>query len=677
MRTGVDYYPEHWPRERWDTDAQLMKDAGLTIVRLAEFAWSRIEREPGRIDFAWLDDALGILNSNGILVVMGTPTATPPRWLADDAEARGESIYQVDRLGRRRAFGTRRHYCHNSPFYQAESRRIVETQARHYAGHGGIIGWQIDNEFGCHDTTVCYCDDCRAAFAKWLESRYGSIGAVNDAWGTAFWSQEYRSFNEVIVPAFTAVEQPGRHTHNPGLLLDYQRFSSDSIVRYQKLQIDLIRAHSSAPITHNFMGHFADIDLYDLASDLDFISWDNYPANQWGHSTAGSTAMAHDITRGTKRSNFWVMEQLSGPCGWAVLGPTPAPGQIRLWSYQGIAHGADAIVYFRWRAARFGTEQYWYGILDHDGQPRRRYDEISGVGTELAKLSDELDGTSYPADVLLYRSFDNLWSQRFQPHADGLSYEAELQEWHNALSAFGAQIDVGMLPSDRTPYRLVVAPLLNLTTPDMEQRISDYVHRGGTLVLTFRSGTREWTNAMRDSAIPGPFAEMAGITVEDFDALSAARTVGVKGSGIAGTARLWVDVVEPASSDVEVVATYGEGYYAGRAAITSRRLGNGTVVYVGCDLDAATLRDLAASIAREAGVFSARKRLVGEAPDTVELVLRSGGRYDGRAVLFLLNHDARPATVTLHHEARDLLTNGDVTSVTLDPWGVGILGVTL
>ena len=677
MRTGVDYYPEHWPKDRWETDAQLMKDAGITIVRVAEFAWSRIEREPGRIDFAWLDDALGILTANGIAVVMGTPTATPPKWLADDAEARGESIYQVDRLGRQRAFGTRRHYCHNSPFYQAESRRIVETQAKHYAGHGGIIAWQIDNEFGCHDTTVCYCDDCRAAFALWLEERYGTIDAVNDAWGTVFWSQEYRSFGEIIPPAFTAVEQAGRHTHNPGLLLDYQRFSSDSVVRYQKLQIDLIRAHSTAPITHNFMGHFADIDLHDLAADLDFISWDNYPVNQWGSSSAGSTAMAHDITRGTKRSNYWVMEQLSGPCGWAVLGPTPAPGQIRLWTYQGVAHGADAMVYFRWRAARFGTEQYWYGILDHDGQPRRRYNEISGIGTEFARLSDGVDGTSYPADVLLLRSFDNLWSQRFQPHADGLSYEAELQAWHNALSGYGAQIDVGALPPDPGHYRLVVAPLLNLTTPDMEQQLSDYVHGGGTLVLTYRSGTREWSNTMRDTAIPGPFAEMAGITVEEFDALSGSRTVGVAGEAGNGTARLWVDVVEPTSSDVDVLATYGDGYYAGRAAITRRSAGTGTVVYVGCDLDAAALQALAKNIAGRAGVFSVRERLIDQAPDTVELVLRSGGRYDGRAVLFALNHDAHPATIRLRGAAHDLLTNNDVDTMTLGPWDVGILEVNL
>ncbi len=677
MRIGVDYYPEHWPRERWKTDAELMQAAGISIVRVAEFAWSRMEREPGRIDFSWLDEAVRVLNEHDIGVVMGTPTATPPKWLADAAQAAGEPIYQVDREGRPRAFGTRRHYCHNSPRYQAQSRRIVAAQAKHYAGHDGIIAWQIDNEFGCHDTTLCYCDRCRTAFAAWLEARYGTIHAVNEAWGTAFWSQEYRGFDEIIAPAFTAVEQPGRHTHNPGLLLDYQRFASDSIVGYQKQQIDVIREYASAPITHNFMGHFADIDYYDLAADLDFVSWDNYPANQWGRSQAGSTSMAHDITRGTKAANYWVMEQLSGPCGWAVLGPTPAPGQIRLWTWQGIAHGADAIVYFRWRAARFGTEQYWYGVLDHDGTPRRRYDEIAGVGKELAALSSTLDGTGVPADVLLVRSFDNLWSQRFQPHADGLSYEQELQAWYDALSSCGAQMDVGAIPEDLSSYSLVVAPLLNLTTPAMERALADYAHSGGTLVLTFRSGTREWNNTMRDTAIPGPFAELAGITVEEFDALGGVREASVTGDGLAGSARLWMDVIEPRSPDVETLASYGGHHAAGRAAITRRAAGKGSVVYLGCDLDAAARATLAARIAGDAGVYRIRGRLVEEAAPAVEARLRSRDGFAGRAALFLMNHSETEATVRLCAPARDPLTDERLRELTLEPWGVSVVEVAL
>ncbi len=714
MKIGVDYYPEHWPRERWPVDAALMRDAGITVVRVAEFAWSRMEPEPGKLDFDWLDEAVLVLHDHGIDVVMGTPTATPPRWLAEDAEA-GESIYQVDRDGRRRAFGTRRHYCHTSPRYLAETRRIVEAQAGRYGSNAAIVAWQIDNEFGCHDTTVCYCDTCRAAFARWLEERYGSIDEVNRAWGTVFWSQTYRSFDEVIVPAFTAVEQPGRHTHNPGLLLDYQRFSSDTVVAYQKLQIDLIRAQTRTPITHNFMGHFPDIDYYDLARDLDFVSWDNYPMNQWSAGstpasspgagggapdagtaqpagtaseraveTARAIGMGQDITRGTKRKNFWVMEQLSGPCGWAVLGPTPAPGQIRLWSYQGVAHGADAIVYFRWRAARFGTEQYWYGVLDHDGTPRRRYAEVKAIGAEAKLLSERLDGTTTPADVLLVRSFDNLWSQRFQPHADGLSYEGQLQAYYNALAAWGTQVDVGSTESDFSNYRLVVAPLLNLTDARLEERLAAYVAGGGSLVLTFRSGTREWTNTMRDTPIPGPFAELAGITVEEFDALSGRRTVGVAGDGLAGEASIWADLIEPRGA--EVLATYRDGWYAGRAAVTRRAAGTGSVTYVGCDLDAGALERFVAGAAEAAGAVSVREQVIEEAPAIVEAAVRSASGlsrpavFSGPAVLFLLNHGDTPAVVRLRKDARNLLSPGGearMREIALEPWGVAVLEVEL
>lgn len=677
MKIGADYYPEHWPMNRWPTDAKLMKEAGIALVRVGEFAWARFEPEPGRLTFDWLDKAIDVLADQGIDLIMGTPTATPPKWLCDRADESGDSVYQVDSDGRVRGFGTRRHYCFNHPGYREESKRIVEAQAAHYAGNGAIVAWQIDNEFGCHDTTVCYCDHCRASFAAWLEGRYNDVDALNAAWGTVFWSQTYRRFDEVVLPAFSAVEQPERFTHNPGLLLDYQRFSSDSVVDYQKLQIDVIRSHTDAPITHNFMGHFNDIDYYDLAADLEFVSWDNYPQNQWNEAEAASISMAHDITRGTRRRNFWVMEQLSGPCGWAVLGPTPAPGQIRLWSYQGVAHGADAIVYFRWRPALFGTEQYWYGILDHDGESRRRYREVADTADEFARVRQKLEGTEYPADVLLLRNFDNLWSQRFQPHADGLVYDEQLQDYYTALSTYGAQIDVHMLPESLVRYKIILAPMLNLTTPEMQDRLDQYVRDGGTLVLTFRSGTRTNHNAMRDQVPPGPFADMAGVTVEEFDALSGARVVGVAGEDIKGKATLWIDVLK-AAADVEVLARYTEGYYEGSPAITRRHHDAGTVYYVGCDLDSDALSELCVLAAESSGAVSVKNTFLVSPPDSVEAAVRSlkpGARPSESGVLFLLNHGGTKTEIHLRSSYRDLLRDETVTSVTLEPYGVAVLEI--
>jgi len=383
------------------------------------------------------------------------------------------------------------------------------------------------------------------------------------------------------------------------------------------------------------------------------------------------------------------MEQLSGPCGWAVLGPTPEPGQVRLWSYQAVAHGADAIVYFRWRPALFGTEQYWHGILDHDGSPRRRYREVSDVAREFKSLSPELDQTAYPADVLILRSFDNLWSQRFQPHADGLDYENQLQRYFDAFAAYGAQLDVAALPDDPAHYRIIAAPLLNLTTPDVEKSLASYVEQGGTLILTFRSGTRDWNNSMREAAPPGPFAELVGVAVEEFDALSDRRSVKVVGPKVDGTAKLWVDILT-VSEDVEVVASYQSGYFSGSPAIAKRPHGKGTVYYIGCDLDHEALTGLIGTISEEASVFSVRKELLENPPECVEAAIRApairapairapairapaaGG---GNRELFLLNHSDETVEVRLRIEARNLLSANKASSISLEPWGVAVLEI--
>ena len=406
MYFGADYYPEHWPKERWAEDAKLMKEASINVVRVAEFAWAKLEPMEDNYDFSWLDEAIETLVNEGIEAVMGTPTATPPKWLMD----KYPEIYMKDKFGQIRGFGSRRHHCYNSPVYHEYSSRIVAKMAEHYRQNPNVVAWQIDNEFGCQDTGQCYCEDCLAAFKEWLKNKYGTIEAVNVAWGTVFWSQNYQGWDEMILPGYTVCDESDNnfHGHNPGMLLDFYRFSSDSVVNYQKLQIDEIRKVADQPITHNMMGHFPEIDYFDLGEDLDFVCWDNYPKNQWGISDYRNIAMAHDLMRGVKDKNFWVMEQQSGPCGWSVLGDTPEPGQLRLWTYQAIAHGAEAIVYFRWRTCTFGAEEYWYGILDHDGIPRRRYQEIKQTGKELQALSDWIIDSKVVSHVALIKSYDNL-----------------------------------------------------------------------------------------------------------------------------------------------------------------------------------------------------------------------------------------------------------------------------
>ena len=593
MFFGADYYPEHWPKERWAADAKLMKEANMNVVRVAEFAWAKLEPTEGHYDFAWLDDAMETLACEGINVVMGTPTATPPKWLMD----KHPEIYMKDKFGQPRGFGSRRHYCYNSPIYQEHSARIAAIMAEHYAQNPHVVAWQIDNEFGCQDTGQCYCEDCLAAFKEWLKRKYGTIEAVNAAWGTVFWSQTYRNWDEVILPGYTVCEESDHHFHghNPGMLLDFYRFSSDSVVNYQKVQLDQIKKVATQPITHNMMGHFPEIDYFDLGKDLDFVCWDNYPKNQWRCSDYRSVAMAHDLMRGIKDKNFWVMEQQSGPCGWSVLGDTPEPGQLRLWTYQAIAHGAEAIVYFRWRTCPFGAEVYWYGILDHDGIPRRRYHEIKQTGQELQILSDWIVDSEVVSHAALIKSYDNLWSHRFQPHSESFDYNNLLISYYKALSNNSVNVDVTSMERDLSKYKVVFMPAFNLIQDEVQTKLEQYVRDGGHLVVTFRSGTRNWENSMRTDTLPGAFRVLSGVEVEEFDALPHGREVKFLGAFGEGTATTWCDVLK--CNDATPLAAYGSGYYQGSPAVTVNVYGNGKVYYVGCGLEDDEMDALVALIA--------------------------------------------------------------------------------
>jgi beta-galactosidase len=400
---GVDYYPEHWPEDRWSEDARLMADAGFNVVRMAEFAWSKLEpadeAKPGgeRFDFNWLDRAISILYAHGIYTVLGTPTASPPAWLM----LSNPELFRVRNDGRRATFGNRREYCQTNPLYHQRSTQIVSAMAEHYASHPAVIGWQIDNEFG----ERCYCPVCQAKFQGWLKVRYHTLDELNARWGTNFWSHTYNQWDEIPVPVTTG------GSPNPGLALDFARFTSDSYVAYQQIQVDILRGKCPNHfITHNFMSFgYEGLNYYDLAKTLDLVAWDNYPVGFWQPDKPDSIspALGHDTMRGLKQQNFWVMEQQAGPSGWEIISPSPRPGELRLWAYQGIAHGADSIVFFRWRTARHGTEQYWHGLLDHNGRPGRRYAEIKRMGGEIQKIGKIIEGANIHAKVAMLHSYDS------------------------------------------------------------------------------------------------------------------------------------------------------------------------------------------------------------------------------------------------------------------------------
>ncbi|MFN8565047.1 MAG: beta-galactosidase [Anaerolineae bacterium] len=416
--------------------------------------------------------------------------------------------------GRRVTFGLRREYCPNHTAYHDHCRAIVEQMAQHYGGHPAVIGWQIDNEFGDR----CYCPTCAAAFQNWLRDRFGSLDAINERWGTVFWSHIYTEWEQIPVP-LAAAGSP-----NPGLALDYFRFCSDSYVAFQQKQIDVLRQHCPGQfITHNLMGFAYDqIDYFALARPLDLVAWDNYPRFQWNMTKAPDPmlpAIGHDTMRGLKRRPFWVIEQQAGPAGWDIIAPTPRPGELRLWAYQAIAHGADGILFFRWRTARFGTEQYWHGILDHHGRPGRRYEEVRRMGVEIAALADRLEQTRPKPRVAIILSYDSRFAFQIQGQNPEFHYPSHIAEIYRALHTAHVPVDIVSPDADLSAYRLVVAPALHIVTEAIAANLRRYTAAGGVLLVTARSGVKDEANRVVDQPLPGLLSELCGVEVDEYDSL--------------------------------------------------------------------------------------------------------------------------------------------------------------
>ena len=650
VRLGVAYYPEQWPEERWPVDAQMMAEAGIGIVRMAEFSWSKLEPRRGELDFGWLDRALSVMAAQDLDVVLGTPTAAPPVWLI----AEHPDVLPVDRDGRVFPFGHRRHYCPNNAAYRDETRRVVAALAERYGADERVIAWQIDNEFGGR----CYCERCGTVFRKWLERRYGSIDELNASWGTAFWSQSYGTWAEIGVPPAGELPLPEgfmRASPSPAHALDYHRFCSDSFVEYQRLQIDEIRRHSELPVTHNLRGFgFGEIDYQKLARDLDFLSWDNYPllgrSEGWVDSALGC-----DAVRGLKDVPFWVMEQQVGPLGWETI-RTPRRGQMRLHTHQMLAHGAEAISYFRWRSARFGTEQHWYGVLDHDGRPNRRLRELSELARELEGLADLLAGTVPNAQAAIVYDYDSRFALELQPTNPALGHVDAIRAHYRALRRHGVGLDLLAPTTDLSLYGLVVAPSLYVVDEVVADHLRAYVENGGLLVLGPRSGFKDRTNAVPEGALPAWLDELAGLEVSDIASFlegSPARLESVEGVSGDGTFRGWFE--ELSLKSARAVYRYRDHDFAGSAAIAVNASGAGQVVYVGGVATDETLFDLYAWLAREAELDTV------VVPEDVEVV-RLRKSESGAELLLLLNYS---------DEERAISVSG--AAVVLEPYGVALL----
>jgi beta-galactosidase len=574
-RIGVCYFPEHWPRERWETDAEQMAAAGLEVVRLAEFSWGRLEPERGALDFEWLDTAVSVLGAAGLDVVLCTPTATPPKWLVDEHPR----IRQEEADGTTRAFGSRRHYCFNSSTYREESERIVRRLAEHYGDNSHIIGWQTDNEYGCHGTVRCYCDDCAGAFREWLRERYGTIERLNEAWGTTFWSQQHTDFREIDPPRHTVTD------HHPSRLLDYARFASASVAEYNRLQTRLLRAANDEWfVTHNFMGHFPSLDAHDVGSALDFAAWDSYPTGfvqdrREGEPTpaellAGDpdrVALNHDLYG----NPFWVMEQQPGDINWPPYGPQPADGAVRLLTHQAVAHGADAVLYFRWRRCREGQEQYHAGLRRRDESADRGYEQARQAREELA----ELELASPERSVALLFDYENAWALAAQPRAPEFGYWSHAGTYYGALRARGVDVDIVAPGASLSSYDAVVAPTLYLADDELASRLTAHVRDGGHLLATIRSGVKDRHNKLHAELPPGPMSDLVGATVERHESLPDTLDTRVTYRGTEYAYRTFGEWLT--ADHATVRGRHASGVADGEPAIVERSVGAGSVAYCG------------------------------------------------------------------------------------------------
>ena len=625
---GVDYYPEHWPETRWETDAVLMQKMGIQVVRMAEFSWHKLEPEEGKYDFTWLDRVIALLGRYNIRTVLGTPTAAPPAWMV----RKHPQILPIDQEGRVRGFGGRHHDCQSNETYRDYCRKIVTQMAGHYADNEYVIGWQPDNELGNSHQDLCTCDSCRDHFQTWLEKKYQSIDVLNRAWGNAFWSQEYNSFQEIGAPRITVCGE------NPSMMLDWKRFCSDLIVDFLKEQTDIIRKYCPNHfITHNYMGFADTVNYYDLGELLDFVSHDQYPGlnmmpgeGALDHAPNHVLAATLDVVRSYKNRNFWIMEQQSGITGWQIMGRSPEPGQLSLWTAQSVAHGADAIVYFRWRVCAFGTEQYWHGILPHSGIPGRRYEELSDTIHKLAPVMEQMQGSMPESEAAIVFSFDQDYAFAIQPNNPKLRYTGQLLKYYKAL--YNRHIPVDFVPDtgDFEKYKLLIAPLQYLMTPELEEKYFTYVRNGGHLILTMRCGVKDHNNInMTDRELPGRLSELAGVEVIDYDSLF----TGIAKAQYKGEVYdidVWSDILRIKGEKTEVLAEYASEYYKGTPCITANPYGQGACIYVGTEPEDAFMQAIMDSVTHAADITG-----LGEADEDVELMER---RDEKTKWLFVLNH---------------------------------------
>lgn len=665
IKLGVCYYPEQWPREIWGSDLERMLDAGIQVIRIAEFAWSKVEPMEGDYSFAFFDEFLDLCDEKGMKVIFCTPTATPPAWLTN----KYPEVLNQDINGVKFRHGSRRHYNYNSTVYMEKSANITEKIASHYGPRKCIIGWQIDNELNC-EVNEFYSDADSSGFRWWLLNKYHDLGKLNEAWGTAFWNQTYTQWDEIFVPRRTC-----NGAQNPHHMLDYYRFISDSVLKFAGDQAEIIRRYKKPEDFITTNGLFSHLDNHMLEKKcLDFIMYDSYPnftnrvgepvdenglRDRWWSKNLAETRSVSNI--------FGIMEQQTGANGWNIWPgvPNPRPGQITLWTMQSIAHGADYISFFRWRTATAGTEMYWHGILDYSGKDNERLEEVKTISNIVQKINT-VAGKEYCAEVAILKDYDNV-------------FDAEIDNWHGILERNSQDALFETLQRTHTPfnyeyfcgleelpdlnkYKVVFYPHPVICNEKRAEALKEYVKKGGILILGARAGQKDMNGRCVMERLPGVFADLAGNDIKeysfiqpDFDNVLVETEDGIF------RAELFAERISEKSAAAQI-GRYATEYYKGDTAFTKNEIGKGRVYYYGSSFN----KEAVEYLLDETGVKDPLSKTI-EAPETVELAMRGD-------CLFVLNYKRENAVLELKKTMIDAVTRETLSgTVSLKGYGTLVL----
>ncbi len=669
---GTCYYPEHWDRSLWEDDLERMLIVGIKTIRIAEFAWSKVEPTEGYFNYDFFDEFLDLTDKKGMQVIMGTPTATPPAWLTE----KYPDALNARKDGTLFRHGMRRHYNYNSENYKRLSARIVEKFAEHYGHRKSVIGWQIDNEINC-EIGEFYSESDDTAFNTFLREKYESLDALNDAWGTVFWNQTYTDWNQVHIPRTTV-----QGVVNPHQTLDYIRFVSDSACRWAKMQADIIKKYKKKDDFITTNGIFGHVDYQRMRNEsLDFITYDSYPNFAY-------VLDSYDPVDGVMRDRKWsrnltetraispvfgIMEQQSGANGWnsGMAAPTPRPGQDTLWTMQSIAHGADFVSFFRWRTATFGTEMYWHGILDYSGRDNRRLSEIESINNMVKKLS-EVAGSHYKAKVAVLKDYDNIydseydvWHKSVEEQSQKAIFEAS-QKTHTPLDyVYMTEYlpsDIRTLVDKLSNYDLLIYPHMTITDDKYLPALEEYVRNGGKLIIGCRSGYKEITGKCTMEKLPGKLKKLTGCDIPEYTYIAPdAGDVHVKWGDEIFTACVFADQLtvdnsmenlKDSGQNCSVIAKFEDDYYKGCGALTVNKLGKGEVYYYGSAFNEGAVEIFLDKL----GVQDPYREYL-ELPWNLELAVRE---KDGAFYAFILNYSKETVDFKIKRDAYDMISEKTV-----------------